>query len=288
MNLRVGCVNFEPRKREVDHNLDRIAEIVHQSVGQQVDLAVFPETAASGYFLQGGVLECSMTAESLADRLSHRLGKVERPIDLVLGFYESENDTVYNSLAYIEFDADGARLRHVYRKFFLPTYGVFDEERFVSRGRELGVFDTRHGRVGVLICEDFWHSALPMLSAVAGAQLLIVPSASPARGFSGERPGNLEKWEALLRATSEEHSVFCLNAQLSGFEGGKGFVGGSMVTDPMGLIVGQAPAGQEHLLVSDLDLDLLAIARASSPLLSDLRSAWSDLVRITTDLTPHV
>ncbi|MFQ3669559.1 MAG: beta-ureidopropionase, partial [Fimbriimonadaceae bacterium] len=65
-----------------------------------------------------------------------------------------------------------------------------------------------------------------------------------------------------------------------GFEGGKGFVGGSLVIDPMGRVVGESPIAEEHLLVAEMDLDLIAIARANSPLLGDLQSAWSDIKRI--------
>lgn len=180
---------------------------------------------------------------------------------------------------------EGSRgqLRHVYRKFFLPTYGVFDEERFVSRGRDLGVFESRFGTMALLICEDVWHSILPTLCAVSGAQILLVPSASPARGFSGERPENLKRYERLLSGIAEEHGVFCVNSQLCGFEGGKGFTGGSMVFDPSGAKLVQAPICEEHLILATIDTDLVALARSQSPLLSDLESAWADIVRIVAD-----
>jgi predicted amidohydrolase len=162
----------------------------------------------------------------------------------------------------------------------LPTYGVFDEERFVSRGRELGVFDSRLGRMGVLICEDVWHSVLSTLLAVNGAQVILVPSASPARGFAESEPENLQRYRRMLRALSEEHAVFSANVQLCGFEGGKGFSGGSKVFDPFGRLVAEGPVAEEHLLMAPIDLDLISVARAGSPLLSDLQSAWSDVRRI--------
>ena len=81
------------------------------------------------------------------------------------------------------------------------------------------------GRLAILICEDIWHSILPSLCAAAGAQLILVPSASPGRGFSGNTVSNLDRYERLLTAVSEEHGVYCVNCHLCGFEGGKGFVG---------------------------------------------------------------
>ena len=168
----------------------------------------------------------------------------------------------------------------LYRKFFLPTYGVFDEERFVSRGRDVCVMDTRLGKVALLVCEDVWHSIMPTICAVRGAQLLVVPSASPARGFTGTSIDNLERYKRLFQAISEEHGMWCVNAQLVGFEGGKGFIGGSSVVDPLGREIGAAPVAEPHLLLAEVDLELVAIARAQSPLLSDLQSAWEEIRRL--------
>lgn len=285
MAFKVACAQFAPRKAAVAQNLDRIAEIVLQAQELEIDLLTFPETSTSGYFLEGGVLDAALSANQLLAEISRRLGgRIHRPIDITLGFYQNADGNLYNSAAYFELGEHGPRLVHIYRKFFLPTYGVFDEERFVSRGRDLGVFESRLGRVALLICEDIWHSFLPALCAAGGAQIILVPSASPGRGFSGETVGNHDRYQRLLTAVSEEHGVFCVNCQLCGFEGGKGFVGGSMVTDPFGRLLGQAPLQEEHLLVADVDLDLVTVARAQSPLISDMQTAWSDIRRIVSEL----
>jgi N-carbamoylputrescine amidase len=287
MPFRVACAQLAPSKGDLQANLDAIAETTVQAQAEGAELLLLPETVTSGYILEGAVLENAMTAHTLAGALSDRLsGRLNRPIDVCLGFYESAEGNRYNSAAYLELGPGSGGVRGVYRKFFLPTYGVFDEARFVSRGSGLGVFDTRLGRVGVLICEDIWHSVLPMLNAVAGAKMLLVPSASPARGFGGETIGNLDRYRRMLAAIGEEHGIYCLNAQLTGFEGGKGFVGGSMVIDPFGRVAAQAPVAEEHLLVAEVDLDLIAIARSQLPLVSDLQSVWSDIRRIVDGLDP--
>ena len=110
--------------------------------------------------------------------------------------------------------------RHVHHKFFLPTYGVFDEKRFVARGRTIDAFDTRFGRAAVLICEDVWHSISACVAALKGAQLVFVLSASPGRGFSGTEIGNIARWQFLLPGVAAEHSVFVVFSGLVGFEGG--------------------------------------------------------------------
>jgi len=286
MAFRIACAQFAPTKARVDENLDAIAEIVLQAQSEAADLVVLPEASTSGYFLEGGVLEAALTKEALLARLGERLaGKLRRPIDVVLGFYQTWDGTLYNSAAYLTFGPDSQAIVGVYQKFFLPTYGVFDEERFVTSGRDFGIFDTRFGRVAILICEDVWHGVLPTLCAVNGAQLVIVPAASPARGFSGHEIENHDRYRRLFRAISEEHAVFCASAQLIGFEGGKGFVGGSMVVDPFGTVLAEAPVAEPALLVADVDLDLVGIARAQSPLLSDLRSQWESVKRLVANST---
>ncbi len=281
MRFRAGCAQFSPAKAEVARNLDLICEVVVQSADAGIDLVLFPETSTTGYFLEGGVLEASLSLEQLQSELAGRLvGKLPRPVDVALGFYERGGGNVYNSAAYFEASPDGIAAKGSYRKFFLPTYGVFDEERFVARGRDLAVFETRLGRMAFLICEDVWHSVLPALCAVRGAETILVPSASPGRGFSGPTVENHDRYRRLLTAVSEEHGVFCVNAQLCGFEGGKGFIGGSMVTDPFGKLLASAPIAEPHLLSAEIDLDLIALARSQTPLLSDLQSAWQDVRRL--------
>ncbi|MEZ0327281.1 MAG: nitrilase-related carbon-nitrogen hydrolase [Fimbriimonas sp.] len=278
MAFTIACAQFAPMKAEVDANLDRIAEIALQAQVENVDLLLLPETSTSGYFLEGGVLEASLTGAQLVSALWSRLTrKITRALDVSLGFYENNQGTLHNSAAYIELTPDGARLVSTYRKFFLPTYGVFDEERFVTRGRALGVFETRFGKVALLICEDAWHGVLPTLCAISGAQLLLVPAASPARGFCGEDIENHDRYFRLFRGISEEHGVYCANAQLSGFEGGKGFVGGSMIVDPTGRLVAQAPLGEDAMIVATIDPEVVSITRAHSPLIADLQSAWEDV-----------
>jgi len=281
MAFKVACVQFAPVKAEVEKNLDTISDIVVQAESEGADLILFPEASTSGYFLEGGVLESSLTSQQLVSGLSNRLQhRLAGEIDVVLGFYENHEGTLYNSSAYVQVGNKNVKLIGVYRKFFLPTYGVFDEERFVTRGRDLGVFETRFGKVAVLICEDVWHGVLPTLCAVNGAQLILVPAASPGRGFSGSDVDNHDRYRRLFRGISEEHGVFCASAQLCGFEGGKGFIGGSMIVDPFGKVLAEGPLAQEFLLLADIDPYLVAISRAQSPLLSDLQSAWEDVRRL--------
>lgn len=282
MAFTVALAQTAPVKADVSHNLDQIAALCAQSSKEGAELVVFPEGAVTGYFLEGGVLELALSADELLEEVRKRL-RVERSLDVLVGFYEKDGGNLYNCAAYFEIGPSGGQVVHVYRKFFLPTYGVFDEERFVSRGTELGVFETRLGKFGVLICEDVWHSILPALCALRGAQMILVPSASPARGFADGVPENTDRYRRMLRAVSEEHGVWCANAHLCGFEGGKGFVGGSFFVDPFGKVVAESPILEEHLMLANVDLDLIEIARAQTPLISDLKSSWPAIRRLMDD-----
>jgi NAD+ synthetase len=240
------------------------------------ELVVAPETALTGYFLEGGVRELAVPAEQLFEDLSRQHEEAGiRPLDIALGFYEVHGNRLYNSGLYATLGGPEAGIRHIHRKIFLPTYGVFDEERFVEAGRSVQAFDTQWGRAAILICEDAWHSFTPMLAALDGAQLIIVPSASPARGvITGDdtagRPVSLARWSRLAQDIAGEHGVYVALAQLVGFEGGKAFPGGSILAGPRGDLLVQAPVFQEAIIPAVLDFEEITRARVDLPLLADL------------------
>lgn len=279
----VGVVQFKPVKGQYERNLEAIRAIIQQalSTAPPVDVLVFPETATTGYFVQGGVRELAVSADRLFADLAQSYAEMvpSRPIDICIGFYERYEGEYYNSALYgtLEPKAEQSRLIHVHRKFFLPTYGVFEEERFVARGTRLDVFPTRFGRSAILICEDVWHSVTSAIVALKGAQVIYVPTASPARGFHSEQIENVQAYHRMLTQIASEHTLFVVQSSLVGFEGGKGFVGSSWIVNPFGKIIAQGPLNQEALVVISIDLDDVAIARAQLPLLSDLRSALADV-----------
>lgn len=267
--LRVGLVQFKPRKADVEGNLARIGLRLGEA-GAEHDLLVFPECCLTGYFLEGGVSEGALTVEEL----TQRLGPVQGDgVHVVLGFYERWRRGIYNSVAYLEPHMGSYRAVHVHRKMFLPTYGMFEEARFVDPGRELVAFDTPLGRMGLLVCEEMWHSLPPTILALDGAELILVVSASPAREFlkgSGQ-PGNLQRWETLTQGAALEHGLYIAVAQLVGSEGGKVFPGGSILASPDGSILARGPLMEEGVVSVSLDSGLIDRARFETPLLGDLR-----------------
>jgi NAD+ synthetase len=269
---------MRPRKGAYQENLGRLGAVFRAAAAapEPPELIVAPEAALTGYFLEGGVRDLAVTAEQLFHDLTcqHRDAKAP-PLDVALGFYEVHQNRFFNAGLYATLGGPDAGVRHVHRKIFLPTYGVFDEERFVEAGRSVQAFDTRWGRAAILICEDAWHSFTPMLAALSGAQLIIIPSASPARGILGSddapgRPASLARWTRLAQDIAGEHGVYVALAQLVGFEGGKAFPGGSLVASPRGDLLAEAPVFEEALLTATLDFEEITRARADLPLLADL------------------
>lgn len=276
--LRLAVAQFRPRKAEVDHNLARVRELITEHAGE-TDLLVFPEASLSGYFLQGGVGESARTVEAVAEALG---APPEGAPDVVLGFFESWRSRLYNSAVLLTPHGDGWSIAHVHRKLFLPTYGVFDEARFVEAGTEVRTVDTRFGRIGLLVCEDAWHSLAATVHALHGAELIVIPSASPARDFRPDetsRPQNLARWERLARGIAEEHGVFVAVAQLVGSEGGKVFAGGSQIVGPDGEILAEGALHEEEVVTARLPGGAVSRARADAPLLADLEHALPHLRR---------
>src|SRR5438270_3088059 len=289
--IRVALSQFRPSKGEYTENVTRIGAVIAQAalLDPKPELVIFPETATSGYFVEGGVKELAVTAGTLARDLA---AAYQGPtIDVVVGFYERFQNHIHNSALYVTLTKKKPEVRHVHRKVFLPTYGVFDEERFVDRGQD-GVrsFETGWGgggKAAILICEDAWHSLAATVAALEGAQLIIVPSGAPGRGLDEEQacdgeaalPESVVRWERIVRGIAEEHGVFVALANLVGFEGGKGFPGASAVIDPTGRVIARGPLFEEALLTADIDLDSLTTARSDSPLLADLQSALPVLTK---------
>jgi NAD+ synthase (glutamine-hydrolysing) len=276
--LRVGLVQFKPIKPRVAENLARVQTQVASAAGTH-DLLVFPEAALSGYFIEGGVVEAALSTEAVASGLGE--ASPNHP-DVVLGFYERWRDRLYNSIAHFTPQDQRYVPLHVHRKMFLPTYGVFDEARFVESGREISSYDSRFGRLGLLICEEMWHSLPATILALGGAQLLVVSSASPARDFrdgSDGRPGNLGRWDSLVVSAAVEHGVFVVVSQLVGSEGGKVFPGGSLAVAPDGRVLARGPLLEECTVAAVLDPGEVARARYGSPLLADLEQKLPDLRR---------
>ena len=286
MTIQLAVAQFSPKKGDYQANLSRLGKLFRQAdeSSPRTQLLCLPESALTGYFLEGGVRDVAMTAGSLARDLNETYRsavQAPRMLDVALGFYELWQKKLHNSALYVTLGGADPLVRHVHRKIFLPTYGLFDEERFVERGREVRAFDSGQGRVAMLVCEDAWHSVTASIAALDGAQLIILMAAPPARGPWAQTnglPSSVHRWERLARDIAEEHGVFLALSSLVGSEGGKVFPGASMIVGPKGELRVRGPLWEEALVTADLDYDDVSRARADMPLVADLEVMMPHLV----------
>ncbi len=152
--LRLAIVQLKPRKGAFSENLGRLGEVFRgfAASAEPPDLVLLPEAALTGYFLEGGVRELARTAEQLyAEVAREHQAAGAPPLEIVIGFYELWQTRLHNSALVAMLGGPDAGIRHVHRKIFLPTYGVFDEERFVEPGEAVVAYDTAWGRMAVII-----------------------------------------------------------------------------------------------------------------------------------------
>jgi len=268
MKLNLALAQINTKLGDIESNLEKHLALTKQAWQDGMDLLVFPELSLTGYVLQDLVpsVACSPEAE---DPVFHHLLDASRDIDLVIGFVDEDTrHRFYIASAYLS----RGEIVHIHHKVYLPTYGLFDEGRFFASGDAVHAFDTRYGRVGMLICEDFWHASPPYLLWQDGADLFLLSSASPGRGLNGESKLETSAWvEHINQAYASLFTTFIAHANRTGFEDGLIFGGGSTVFDPNGNLVVQAPYFEEALTKAEIDLNQLHRTRASLPLLRDER-----------------
>lgn len=268
MKLTLALAQINTRLGDLQVNLEKHILLARQARQQGADLLLFPELSLTGYVLQDLVTSVAVDGRLDAPVFAP-LREASRNLDMVVGFVEADRrKRFYIASAYL---SQGEVLA-VHRKIYLPTYGLFDEGRFFAAGASVRAFDTRFGRVGMLICEDFWHVSPPYLLWLDGAELLLFSSASPGRGLSAEPRLASSSWVTEVnRAYARLFTIFVAHANRVGFEDGLNFWGGSTVFDPDGNLLVQAPDFDEHLALCEIDLDQIRRTRARLPLLRDER-----------------
>jgi len=270
MKRTLALAQINTRLGDVDSNLEKHLKYIDEARASQADLLIFPELSLTGYALQDLVYTLARRP-SKDDAIFGPLLKASKNLDLVVGFVdEDQRHRFFIASAYLS----QGQVLHIHHKVYLPTYALFDEGRFFAWGDTIQAFDTPLGRVGIAICEDFWHASPPYLLWLDGADLLIFTSASPGRGLSSEPVLESARWvEHINRAYASLFTSFVAHANRVGFEDGLHFWGGSTVYDPNGDLLAKGPYHEEALTFVEIDLNQLHRTRARLPLLRDERTA---------------
>lgn len=282
MQLNLALAQINTTLGDVRANLDKHLSLLSEARKQAAELVIFPELSLTGYVLQD-LVPSVVHHPTDDDPVFKHLLKASHDLDLVVGFVDEDSrHRFYIASAYLS----GGKVLHVHRKVYLPTYGLFDEGRFFAWGDAVRAFDTRFGRVGLLICEDFWHASPPYLLWLDGADLMLFSSASPGRGLNDGEKLESARWvENVNRSYANLFTCFVAHSNRVGYEDGLHFWGGATVFDPNGERIAQGPYFEEGLTLASLDLNQLHRTRARLPLLRDERTSLvvRELRRILAD-----
>lgn len=273
-SVKVCLAQVNPVTGNIGENVKKHLDIIKKAAAEGADLAVFPELSLTGYFLKDGIYDAGVKlfGSSSADfpAVFEPLLNAGREfgISVIAGFIENDDDNnFYNS----SFCLSEGKVVNVHRKVYLPTYGMFEELRYFKPGNGFGVFDLKGTKYSVLTCEDAWHLSSSYIAVNKGAHVIIVNSASPARGIESglEKFASMDMWEELLSVMAFYYRSYVVFVNRVGFEDGVGFSGGSCVFNPLGRVDGKLPYLDEGVMTVDLNLELLNNERARTPLIRD-------------------
>lgn len=263
----IALAQINPALGDLERNLALHEKTAEEAIRRGASLLVFPELSLTGYFLKDLV---SSVALPMTSPILGRLRDLSQRIDLVVGLVEESSEHLfYNAAIYLSM----GEIQHVHRKVYLPTYGIFDEQRYLAEGGQIRTFRARVGRSAILICEDMWHPSAAYVASIDGMEILISPSASPGRGGleEGKSFANARAWETINRAYAQLFTCYVLFANRVGYEDGACFWGGSEVITPSGEPVAKAEYLSEEILVVEIDPAEVRRARTVNPLLRDER-----------------
>lgn len=240
--LRIALAQFDFPVGDVIGNTRRIVDLIAQARDAHgADLVLFPELAISGYPPEDLLLRPSFLAA--CETALAEIAAAAQGIAVVVGWPQTSGSVVYNAASLLRH----GRIEHTYRKRELPNYAVFDERRYFATGSSAYAFDHAGVRIGLVVCEDLWHADAAAETAALGAQLLLVPNASPfERGKAADR-------DALLERRSRESGMAIAYLNVVGGQDELVFDGSSCLVDTDGRVHTAALAFSEHLLVADFD-----------------------------------
>jgi predicted amidohydrolase len=263
--MRITLAQVSSMLGDLDANLARGAEIVAQAAQEDSDLVVFPELFLTGYALSQVDEDVSMAADD--PRLA-ALSSLVPQTDVLIGLYEDGHGVHnYNAAAYL--DATG--VVHTHRKLYLPTYDVFEERKHFSPGQSMRAFQTRHGRMATLICNDAWQPHLAFLAVQDGALVLLMPTNSSQSRFP-ERYDSQTYWRDITVFYARMYQCYVVFCNRVGDEGENlRFWGGSHIVDPWGKIVCELPEDEEAVVTTDINLANVRKRRREVPLVREAR-----------------
>ncbi|HEU4386590.1 MAG TPA: nitrilase-related carbon-nitrogen hydrolase, partial [Blastocatellia bacterium] len=253
--IRVGLAQINTTVGDLENNTRLIIDYIGRARAAGVDLVAFPELAITGYPPEDLLLKPHFVRENL--RMLDRIAAESAGLICVVGFVDTDGSDIFNAAAVI---ASG-KVAGVYRKMFLPNYGVFDEERYFQSGNQSLVFTAGAARIGVNICEDIWYPGGPAWTQalVGDAHLLVNISSSPYH--AGKTHGR----ERMLCTRAEDNAVALAYCNLVGGQDELVFDGNSLIIDEDGKLLARGKAFEEDLIIADINVERVFSERLHDP-----------------------
>jgi NAD+ synthase (glutamine-hydrolysing) len=249
--LRVALAQINSTVGDIQGNAAKIRNWIGRARDEGAQLVVFPELALTGYPPEDLLLKTHFV-DAAGTALSELAGETDEGDIVVLVGFPERRDDVYNACAVL---ADG-EVQAVYRKMFLPNYGVFDEARYFQAGTEAALIELNGIAFGLTICEDIWEPGPPAtIEALAGAQVIVNLSASPYHA------GKPHERELMLLQRARDNTAIVLFCNLVGGQDELVFDGASVAIDASGEVVARAPQFEESLTVCTVDPGAVAALR---------------------------
>lgn len=254
--MKVYIGQIKPTLGNVEKNLNMMLEVIDRAITEKNDIVIFPELSLTGYSLEDIVFDVAIK------EVPSILLEKSKEISIIFGAVElGEEEYPYNTAYYLE---DG-KVLHRHRKVYLPDYGMFYEGRYFMAGDKVRAFDTKFGRVGMLVCEDMWHQSAQYILAQDGARYIFVPFNSPVIvGKSKEEMS--ENWKNICKANSLLNGTYTVAVNRVGVEDGIAFFGNSFVVNPEGKIVGEGEYIYEDRFSCNLEDIEIRKARFKAPM----------------------
>lgn len=277
----------------VDENLEKALSLVGQAAQRGAQIICLQELFRSQYFCQKQDATIFDLAESIPGPSTEALAAAARQHQVVIvgSLFERRDAGVYHNTAVV-LDADGSLLG-TYRKMHIPDDPLYFEKYYFTPGDQgYRCFDTRYGRIGVLVCWDQWYPEGARLTALQGAKVLFYPTAIGWHPAEKAQYGAAQHdaWRTMQRAHAIANGVYVAAVNRVGhegpYEGGLEFWGSSFVSDPFGVVLGEASDHKEEILVAECDLVHLESIRRNWPFLRDRRiDSYGQIVNRLIDRT---
>ncbi|MSQ45373.1 MAG: hypothetical protein EXR24_00105 [Ignavibacteria bacterium] len=260
MKKKIAIAQVDSVVGDVEKNIKHHVQFVKEAIKQKAEVVLFPELSLTGYSIRDLVWDVAITTSS--KKILAPLLELSSKIEIIIGCVEEGEDFgLYNSAFLLK----NKTIKSLHKKLYLPTYGMFEEGRYFTSGKNISIFDEDNIPSGILICEDLWHIVLPYAISKKGAQIIYGMSASPTRKVAKDEPFlmdtiNTEHYKTYSRLLS----CYIVVSNRVGIEDGINFWGGSSIIDPFGKIVAKAKLFDEDLIVSTIDDNQIRRARRLS------------------------